>query len=188
MQEMISNLETYGYIFLFFYSFGGGFVGIVAAGVISALGKMDLTLSIVIASLGNIAGSTLLVYLGRYQKKDFQKYLQKHRRKVALVHIWLKRYGILLIFVNKYIYGFKTLLPLVVGVSKYPFVKFSIWNTLASVIWGVAMGFGGFFASNLAIRIFERIKDYPYVMPLGFACIVGLILIVMKFKAKNRKS
>lgn len=182
MQETINDLETYGYIFLFFYSFGGGFVGIVAAGVLSALGKMDLSLSIIIASLGNIAGSTLLVYLGRYQKQDFQKYLQKHRRKVALVNIWLKRYGILLIFANKYIYGFKTLLPLVVGVSKYSFVKFLTWNGIASILWGVLMGLGGFFASSLAISLFEKLKDYPYAMPLVFLSLIGIIWLIMKWR------
>lgn len=185
MQETIGNLETYGYIFLFFYSFGGGFVGIVAAGVLSALGKMDLVLSLLIASCGNIVGSALLVYLGRNQKQDLKKYLQKHRRKVALVNLWLRHYGIALIFINKYIYGFKTLLPLVVGISKYPFVKFFIWNSIACFVWSALMGIGGYFASNLAMKLFERFKEYPYAMPLGFVFLLGVLWCVMKWKEKR---
>ncbi|HHH72356.1 MAG TPA: DedA family protein, partial [Sulfuricurvum sp.] len=32
MEDMFSNLATYGYIALFLYSLGGGFVGLMAAG------------------------------------------------------------------------------------------------------------------------------------------------------------
>ena len=185
MQETLSSLETYGYLVLLFYSFGGGFVGIVSAGVLSALGKMDLFLSIGIASFGNIVGSSFLVYLGRYQKEELQKYLQKHKRKVALMQLWLRQFGIALIFVNKYIYGFKTILPLVVGLSKYPFSKFFLWNAIASMIWGISLGLLGFFASNLAMRLFDSLKAYSYALPLGFVILLILLWLILKIKSKK---
>ncbi len=46
MQDMIDTLIKYGYIVLFFYSLGGGMVGILAAGVLSSQGKMDLSFCI----------------------------------------------------------------------------------------------------------------------------------------------
>lgn len=187
VQETISSLETYGYIFLFFYSLGGGLVGIVAAGVLSALGKMDLTLSIFIASIANLIGSTLLAYLGRYQKKEFQKYIKQHRGKVALVRLWLIKYGVLLIFANKYIYGFKTLLPLIVGMSAYSLPKFSFYNAIASCLWGILMGISGFLASNLAMEIFEKLKSYPYAFPLIFVFLVIVIWILLSRREKHKK-
>jgi len=42
MQEILTSLSTYGYILLFVYSLGGGMVGIIAAGVLSYIGKMDI--------------------------------------------------------------------------------------------------------------------------------------------------
>lgn len=185
MQETLNNLETYGYIILLFYSFGGGLVGIVSAGVLSAFGEMNLLLSIGIASFGNIIGSTSLVYLGRYQKQELQKYLQKHKRKVALTQLWLRKFGIALIFANKYIYGFKTILPLVVGLSKYSFSKFFLWNTIASMIWGISLGLLGFFASNLAMRLFDSLKAYSYALPLGFVILLILLWLILKIKSKK---
>lgn len=184
----MSSLETYGYIFLFFYSLGGGLVGIVAAGVLSALGKMDLTLSIFIASIANLIGSTLLAYLGRYQKKEFQKYIKQHQGKVALVRLWLIKYGVLLIFANKYIYGFKTLLPLIVGMSAYSLPKFLLYNAIASCLWGILMGVSGFLASNLAMEIFERIKSYPYALPLVFVFLVIVIWILLSKRERNKRA
>ena len=82
MEETLSNLQTYGYIALFVYSMGGGFVGIVAGSVLSALGKLDLALCIIVATLGNIAGSTLLAYLSRYQSRISSAILPNTKEKL----------------------------------------------------------------------------------------------------------
>lgn len=185
MEDTLSNLETYGYIALFLYSFGGGFVGIVAASVLAGIGKLDLWLSIVIASLGNAVGSTILAYLARFQKQDFKKYLAKHTRKLALAHLWIKRYGAVLFFVNKFIYGFKTILPLAVGLSKYPLKVFAIYNLIACFIWGVGIGLAGFYASSFVVRLFEKWQQYPYVMPLVFLGLGGGIYLALKIRSKK---
>ncbi|RDU71725.1 DedA family protein [Helicobacter brantae] len=186
MQETLNDIQTYGYIVLFVYSMGGGFVGIVAAGVLSALGKLDLSLSILIACLGNIAGSMLLAYLSRYQKQDFQKYLHKHKRKIALVYLYLRRYGILLIFINKFIYGFKTILPLAIGLSRYSFKKFFFFNALACLLWAVSIGLCSYWASDMAVAVFEKIQSYPYIMPLFLFTLVGGILLTLWIKSKKK--
>ncbi|MGZ8546666.1 MAG: DedA family protein, partial [Sulfuricurvum sp.] len=43
MDDMLNNLSTYGYAILFLYSLGGGMVALIGAGVLSFMGKMDLT-------------------------------------------------------------------------------------------------------------------------------------------------
>ena len=49
MQDIINSISTYGYVVLFFYSLGGGMVALIAAGILSFAGKMDITLSIIVA-------------------------------------------------------------------------------------------------------------------------------------------
>ena len=53
MQETIDLIVKYGYIILFLYSLGGGFVALVGASVLSYAGKMDLTISIFVAVFAN---------------------------------------------------------------------------------------------------------------------------------------
>ena len=80
---MLSNLATYGYIVLFLHSLGGGFVALMAAGVLSYMGKMDIATSIAVAFTANFIGDALLFYMGRYHKSDVMTYLHKHKRKLA---------------------------------------------------------------------------------------------------------
>jgi hypothetical protein len=76
MDDMLNNLSTYGYIVLFLYSLGGGFVALLGAGVLSFMGKMDLSLSIAIAMIANFIGDTLMFYMSRYHKREMMEYFK----------------------------------------------------------------------------------------------------------------
>ncbi|ANV97808.1 hypothetical protein BBW65_02865 [Helicobacter enhydrae] len=188
MQDTLSNLETYGYILLFFSTFGGGIIPLICASVLAGIGKLDLFLCIVVAICGNFVGSLLLVYLARFQKKEFGAYFHKHRRKIAIAHIWLKRYGIWLFFINKFIYGFKTILPLAVGLSKYPIKVFGFFNLLAAILWAVCIGMLGYFTSHFIINLFEEWQEYSYLFPVLFVVVVLAIYQILKIKTKKLHS
>ena len=67
-------------------------VAIIAAGILSYAGKMDLTTSIAVAFVANALGDSLLFYMSRYNKDLMMPYLRKHRRKLALSHILMKKH------------------------------------------------------------------------------------------------
>ena len=89
MEDTFSNLATYGYIGLFLYSLGGGFVALVGAAVFSFMGKMDLTLSIFIAFLANGLGDTLLFYMARYQKSMMMEGLRTCPLTHSYEKVWI---------------------------------------------------------------------------------------------------
>lgn len=179
MEDMFSSLTTYGYIALFLYSLGGGFVGLMAAGVLSYMGKMDLTAAMTVAMISNFLGDTLLFYLARYHKHDVLNYFHKHRRKLALSHMLMKKHGKWIIFMQKFVYGIKTLIPLAIGLTKYDFVKFSVLNFLAAVVWALVVGIGSYLAGKPIMGVYEFIAERPYIAPVIIAVIGGLIWIYL---------
>ena len=149
METVIDSLATYGYLILGYYSFGGGMLGLIGAGVLSSMGKMDITTSIVIATVANAIGDNLLFYLARTNKESIQKYLTKHKRKIAWTNLLMRRYGWMAVFMQKYIYGVKTLVPIVMGLTKYDMKKFTILNIPASIVWGLVVGLVSYYFSDL---------------------------------------
>ncbi|WP_292656116.1 DedA family protein [Nitratifractor sp.] len=147
MEEILHNLALYGYIILAFYSFGGGMLALAGAGILSALGKMDIGLSILVATVANFVGDTFLFYLAQTNKKEVLKYLRKHRRKIAYTNLLMRKYGWMAVFLQKYIYGVKTLVPIVMGLSRYDFKKFVVLNFFASILWGLVVGLGSYYFS-----------------------------------------
>lgn len=186
MEEILSSLTTYGYIILFAYSFGGGMVAIIAAGVLSYAGKMDLTTSIVIAAIANAVGSAFLFYMGRYNKKGLMPYIKAHRRKLALSHILMKRYGDKIIFIQKFIYGLKTLVPMTIGLTKYPQVKFHTINTISATLWAVILGIGSYMAGDILMRVAAYFSENTILAPLILLSIIGLIWSYFQYATKKR--
>lgn len=179
MNEILENLITYGYIILFFYSLGGGFFALAAAGVLSSMGKMDLFTTIAVATVSNFIGDQALLLFTRSNKHQVMEYLKKHRRKLAYSHLLMKKYGTLVIFLQKYIYGVKTLVPIAIGLTKYSGVKFAFYNFLAAVIWAIVVGVSSYIGGKTILSILDKIKENPWIMPLiGVFVILALSFLI----------
>ncbi len=186
MEETFSNLATYGYIGLFLYSLGGGFVALIGAGVLSFMGKMDLTASIAIAFFANALGDILLFYMARYQKSTMMEGIRKHRRKLALAHIMMKKYGSWIILIQKFIYGIKTLIPIAIGLTKYEFKKFAILNFLSAGVWALVFGIGSYYSGNFLIKLIEIIGNKPWIAPLILIIFGGILWLYLTQATKKK--
>jgi membrane protein DedA with SNARE-associated domain len=59
----------------------------------------------------------------------------------------MRKYGALVVFLQKYVYGVKTLVPIVMGLTKYDFKRFTLLNIPASIVWGLVVGLVSFYFS-----------------------------------------
>ena len=187
MEDTFSNLATYGYIGLFLYSLGGGFVALVGAGVLSFMGKMDLTLSITIAFFANALGDMMLLYMARYQKSMIMEGLKQHRRKLALAHIMMKKNGSWIILFQKFIYGIKTLIPIAIGLTKYDIKKFAVLNILSAGVWALIFGFGSYYSGEALMKFASLVSDKPWIAPIVLFIFGGVLWLYME-KATKKKS
>jgi len=170
-----SSLETWGYLAVAFFSFGGSFFIVAAAGVFSYMGHMDLTTALIVAAVANFMGDNFLFYLGKYQKKEIQPYFAKHKRKLALATLIMRKYGILAIFIQKFIYGVKTIVPLSMALAKYEFKKFVFFNSFASVLFVAVIGLSAYYASETIIAFFTYVQQKPWIAPLVMLGILGVL-------------
>jgi len=180
MESILDSLSTYGYIILFLYSLGGGMVAIIAAGILSFGGKMDLNTSIAVAFVANALGDSLLFYMSRYNKAQMMPYLKNHKRKLALSQLLMKKYGDKIIFFQKFVYGIKTLIPIAIGMTKYPIVKFNILNAISAFIWAVGLGYASYSAGETLTKFFSYFSSYPWLAPLIVATLLGAIWYYFK--------
>ena len=163
MQIILEKIEVYGYLILYFFSFGGSFLGIMGAGILSSFGKLDLMPGILIVSCGFISGRMILAY----------------------VSCWFRGYGGYAFLLSKYIYAIKSLVPIAIGLSSYPLWKFWLWNTGASLLWGVIMGCVGYFASEAIVQALQN--QWGYVLASIAICgaFVGILIAKRRFNARR---
>jgi membrane protein DedA with SNARE-associated domain len=182
-----TSLETWGYLAIAFFSFGGSLFIVAAAGVFSYMGKMDLTTALAVAAVSNFLGDMFLFYMGKYQKKSIQPYFAKHKRKIALATVLMRKYGVLAIFIQKFIYGVKTLVPISMALAKYDFKKFGFYNVFASIVFVLVIGLSAFYSSEAIIRVFAYIKINPWIAPLILFSVVGTVWFAMENMTKKKK-
>ena len=180
------SLETWGYLAVAFFAFGGSLFIVAAAGVFSFMGKMDLTTAMTIAIISNYMGDMFLFYLGKYQKKEIQPYFAKHKRKIALATLIMRKYGIFAIFIQKFLYGIKTLVPLSMALSKYDFKKFGFYNIFASIVFVLTIGLSAYYSSEAIISFFGVIQEKPWIAPLVLFSILGLVWFTMNRMTRKR--
>jgi len=186
LEDTLTNLTTWGYLALAFFSFGGSLVVTAAAGVLSFMGEMNLFLSLAIGIIFNYIGDMFLFYLGKYQKKDIKPYFEKHKRKLALSTLILRKYGVWAIFIQKFLYGIKTLVPISMALSRYDFKKFGFYNIFASIFFVTVIMVSAYYAGGTIKALFNYFKDYPWVPFVLLASVLGIIWYAMEHLTKKR--
>ncbi|MDR2152984.1 MAG: DedA family protein [Helicobacteraceae bacterium] len=186
METVMQNIEAYGYAMLFIYSLGGGFVGIVAAGALSAFGYMNIFISVAVVFVANVIGDQALFFISRFNKREIRPYLKKHRRKLALSHLLLKKQGNRILIVQKFIYGLKTLVPIVVGFTKYDAKKFFLFNMIGAFLFVLVFGSGSYFAGEFFGKMAHYASDYPYILPIALVTIIGGSYLLIGYFARKK--
>jgi len=163
-------------------------IGLIAAGVLSYIGKMDITVCIIVAGIANILGDTFLFYLTRYSKGQIMPYLKNQRRNLALSQILFKKYGSLIILIKKYLYGVKTIVPIAIALTKYSFVKFSVINVISSFIWAISVGLISFYMGDAVMKFYEYMKANFWILPLFLIALCGAIYWYFSKTTKKKSS
>ncbi len=185
-QLLLHWLIQYGYVILFVWSILEGETGLVMAGVLSHTGDLNLGISIIVAGLGAFTGDQIYFYIGRYNKKYIMNFFRSHRRKFALANILLNKYGWMVIFIQRYLYGLRTVLPMFLGTTRYSGKKFAIINLLAAMVWaGITISLAYIFGEEI-LNILQLAKEYWYIA-LPFGVIISGTIWYYFHKATKKK-
>ncbi|MCX2682838.1 DedA family protein [Campylobacter sp. MIT 21-1685] len=178
------HVEKWGYVILFFWSILEGELGLIFAGLAVHDGKMHLALAIFIAGLGGFVGDQIYFYIGRYNKKYIQKKLHTQRRKFAVGHLLLQKFGWPIIFIQRYMYGFRTIIPMSIGITRYSAKKFAFINLLSAWIWAsITILLTWYFGSLIQDFLFWAKKHWYLALILILAF---LSLLFFSFKQMEK--
>ena len=159
----ITGLKDYGYIILFLWSIVEGEMGLVMAGIMIHMGNMQYFMSIFIAGLGGFTGDQIYFYIGRFNKRRIQSKLHKQRRQFAIAYLLLKKYGWLIIFMQRYLYGLRTIIPMSIGITQYSAKKFALINLISAWIWAAIVITPAYFYGAEILSLLTYAKQHWYV-------------------------
>jgi membrane protein DedA with SNARE-associated domain len=178
--NLIKLLKEYGYIILFIWSIFEGETGLVMAGILSHTGDMNLWLAILVAALGGFIGDQIYYYIGRLNKEWVLKELNAHRRKFAKAKLLLKKYGAWVIFVQRFLYGMRTIIPMTIGVLGYDPKKFALVNLISAFVWASITIIPSYIFGEELLNLLKWLKQHWYIGIIFLAVLWGILWYINK--------
>jgi membrane protein DedA with SNARE-associated domain len=176
-------LKQYGYIILFVWSILEGEMGLIMGGIMSHTGDMNVAGAIFIAGLGGFVGDQIYFYIGRFNKGYIQRKLRRQRRKFAIAHLLLKKYGWPIIFVQRYMYGLRTVIPMSIGITKYSGKKFALINLISAWVWAAVTILPAYLLGEEILEVLAWAKAHWYLaLPLAGAFLYGIYAYFTKLE------
>lgn len=113
------------------------------SGSLVVLGIFHFWIVVLIGTLGNLIGSLLAYWLGRWGQETvvrkiivkYGKYLLISEHEYDQSERWFRKHGEIIVFVSRVLPIIRTFISLPAGVAKMNVVKFSIYTTIGSFIW-----------------------------------------------------
>lgn len=174
--KFVYLMKEYGYIILFAWSILEGEMGLIMGGLLCHTGDMWLPIAIFVAGLGGFVGDQIYFYIGRYNKVYVHKNFKGQRRKFALAHLLLKKYGWPIIFIQRYMYGMRTVIPISIGLTRYNAKMFAFINILSAWVWAAVTIIPVWYFGEEILKVLEIAKEYWYVaLPFGLTIGGGIL-------------
>lgn len=181
-------VETYGYSALLVGTFLEGETILIIGGFLAHRGYLSLSLVILAAFLGTLAGDQLFFFIGRMKGEAFLEKRPSWKPNIKKAHDLLERYQVLLILGFRFLYGMRTVTPFVIGMSRVKTGTFFFLNFLGALVWAILIGSAGYFFGTAFEAILGNIKhiEVELMIVIGF---IGFAAWVAHFyRNKPRKT
>jgi membrane protein DedA with SNARE-associated domain len=168
-------VKTYGYWAILLGTFAEGETVLVLGAFAAQRGYLALHWVILAAFIGTLIGDQLFFYLGRTHSQWVLVRRPAWKARIDRAHQLMERFRTLIMLGFRFMYGLRTIIPFFIGMSSVPTRKFIIWDVIASFIWAVVIGAGGFFFGHTLEIILGDIKHYELPI-LGAIALIGVSL------------
>ena len=157
-------LRSYGYWFVALGAFLEGETIIAASGFAAYRGYLDIRWVVVVTFVGALAGDQLHFHLGRWKGAGFLEKWALWRDHVGKVRRLMERYGLLVIFGFRFIYGARTVTPFVIGSSGFDSRLFLAIDAVTVLVWSCLIAYLGYAFGAFVQVLFGHIKKTEHAV------------------------
>jgi membrane protein DedA with SNARE-associated domain len=138
--------------------------------------------------LGTAASDWLWFFLGKFSGRKWADRNFRWRKNSRKARVWINKYPVLILFGYRYLYGIRTVIPLVIGMSHIPVWKFLAFSTVSILIWTMSFGVTFLFLTDWFTSNMEMLKTVQTGIVFG---VIALILIsgsIIRFRQMKSAS
>lgn len=186
-QLLRQYLELHGYWIIFIGTFLEGEAILIMGGFLAFQGYLDLRGVILTAFAGSFLGDQTFYYLGYYKGKTLLRRFHPIARKFREALRLIDRYGTFVAFISRYTYGFRIILPIILGVTSLPPRTFLWINMVSAFSWAIVFSLAGYLFGKSASLFLDDVSKYEHYLMLALLGIIAAVWLVHLYHAWNLK-
>jgi membrane protein DedA with SNARE-associated domain len=171
-------IDTYGYLAVLVGAFLEGETILALAGLAAHRGYMDFYTVVAIAMMAGFAGDQFYFYLGRSRGARILARFPGAEERARRFDAMLERWHAPLIIGIRFMWGFRIIGPILLGMGRVPAWKFMVYNFIGAAIWApLVAGIGYLFGSALE-SVLHDLKNIE-LWGLAILLCIGLGALVL---------
>ena len=174
-QHIREYLELHGYWILFVGTFLEGEAILIMAGFLAFGGYLHITGVIATAFAGSFLGDQFYFYLGRFKGKGLLRRFHTIARKFREALRLIEKYGIFVAFISRYTYGFRIVLPIILGITTLPARTFLWINLISALSWAIVFSLAGYLFGKSASLFLDDVGKYEHYLMFT---LLGVIMTI----------
>ena len=167
-------IDSYGYLAVFVGAFLEGETILAMAGLAANRGYLDFYTVVVVAMIAGFAGDQFYFFLGRRNGSRILARFPDAQARAHRFDAMLSRWHAPLIVAIRFMYGFRIVGPILLGMGRVPSWKFMVFNLVGAAIWAPLITAIGFVFGSLVQAVLADVQDYEIWL---FVAVVGVSVV-----------
>lgn len=179
---MYDLLQRYGLWAVFFGTMIEGDLTLLFSGVLARAGLFTFEEAFLVGTAGGFVGDSLSYMIGaRFRGRA--RSLHFFARARPRVEKLMRRFGVLSVFIVKYVYGVRTASAIFLGLAHFGFLKFAILTLASCGVWvGLLAGLGFTFATGVE-KLVGDLRRIQIVL-LVVVIILATVYVISRFERR----
>ncbi len=185
MSELGALIGRFGYVAVFGGALFEGETMLILGGLSAHRGYLQLPLVMLSAFAGGVLGDQAAYWLGRRYGDRVLVRLRAPALPVYRLRTLIRRSAPVAIIANRFLYGLRTIGPVVIAMAGVPPARFALFNAIGAAVWAVAIVGAGYLFGHAVEAMLGRAHRYEEVL---FAVVfaVGLVACVVLHRRRRR--
>jgi membrane protein DedA with SNARE-associated domain len=145
------------------------------AGFLAFQGYLNVSGVILTAFAGSFLGDQFYFYIGRIQGTSLLRRFHFIARRFRASLRLIGKYGAFVAFISRFTYGFRIILPIILGITNLSPRTFFLINLCSAFAWATIFSLAGYLFGKSASLFLEDVGKYEHYLLLA---LIGLITVV----------
>jgi membrane protein DedA with SNARE-associated domain len=123
-----------------------GDILLVFCGYLSGIGHSSWVITFLFAFVGSIIGFMTLHIIGRFLDDEIiqsRKWSWLPYKSIDKIDSWFRRYGIIILIINRFLMGIRSAISIVSGMAKIDFIVATLSASVSIIIWNAGLILSG---------------------------------------------